>query len=200
MPWDRAEADRWYQKAADQGDEYAQRALGLRSRLKSGSAVLLWIMFLSSMLALKDALLPRANARHPQPRAFTIGGIIGLAYVGLSICQYFIVFKTVPTLSAFRFVTALMAGVTLAMYVTVIGRKAAKVAMGISGALLTFIDFVVIWAIWHHKVTQPVMTIPGFGVVNGLLIGIVGTLAIFLRLQMDKTSKGKRAVAGFPPS
>jgi hypothetical protein len=147
-------------------------------------------MFFASMWALKGALVPQENARYHQPPALTIGGIFGLAYVGLSLFGYLIVFKAVSTVNVFHFVRDVMAGAAVAMYITVFGPNRAKAAMPISGVLVIVIDFVVIW---RHQLARVVVTVRSFSSINGFLIGITVSLAIFLWLHSRMATKGGEA-------
>ena len=182
VPQDRAEAERWYHKAADQGDEYAEHALGLRWSLSSWGAITLGAAFLGNLWALKDAVLPKGNARRHQPPSLTVGGICGLVYVGLSLYGHFSVFKNVLTANFFHFLINLVGGITIAIFITGLAPKRAKVVLGISVALLTVHDLIVIVS---HQLTRFV-TIRGFSAVNGLLIGMAIPLAIFLWLHTVK--------------
>lgn len=186
----RSEAGRWYQKAADQGDEYAQHALGLRWPLSSWSAITLGAAFLGGLWALKDAVLQQRNSRHHQPRTLTIGGIFGLAYIGLSLYGHFSVFETQLTASVFHFLNTLVAGIAVAMFISVVAPNGAKTVLVISGILLMLIDLPVIW---RHELTRFVTTVRGFSSSNGLLIGIAVPLATFLWLQTINKAKDQRA-------
>jgi hypothetical protein len=190
VPRDRAEAERWYHKAADQGDEYAQRALGLRWSLSSWGAITLCAAFLGCLWSLKDAVLPQGNTRRHQPRSLTVGGICGLVYVGLSVYGHLSVFKTVLTANFFYFLINLVGGITVAIFITVFAPKKAKVVLGISVALLTVHDLIVIVS---YELTRFVTSVRGFSSVNGLLIGMAVSLAIFLWLETIKESKDKQA-------
>jgi len=191
VPQDRGEAERWYHKAADQGDEYARRALGLKGPGLSGlGAITLSAMFLGCLWALKDSLSPQPNVRHRQPRALTMGGACGLAYIGLSVYGAFGSFPSVLAVNAFHFFNALVAGIGVAMFISVFSPKRAKVVLGVSGTLLIVNDLIVIS---HHELTRFVMTVRGFSMVNGLLMGMAVPLAIFLWLETTKKARAKQA-------
>lgn len=186
MPQNRAEAERWYCKAADQGDEYAQRALGLRgSGLSIFGIFALSAMFLWCLLTLKDSLLPQRNFRDRQLIALTIGAIGGLAYIGLSLYGAFGVFQSLLSANAFHFVKSLIAGISIAMLISVLGAKSVKITLGISSVLLIGNDLIVIS---RHELTRFITTIRGFSSINGLLMGMAVTLAIFLWLQTTNTA------------
>jgi len=177
VPQNRAETERWYHKAADQGDQYARRALGLKGPGLSGlGAITLSAMFLGCLWALKDSLSLQPSVRQRQPRALTMGGACGLAYVGLSLYGAFGSFPSVLAVNAFHFFNTLVAGIGVAMFISVFGPKRAKVVLGVSGTLLIVNDFIVIA---HHDFSRLATTVRGFSMANGLLIGIVVPLAIF---------------------
>jgi hypothetical protein len=186
VPRDRAEAVRWYHKAADQGDEYAQRALGLKGRgLSIVAIVTLTGLFLWCWRALKRSISPQ---RERQSRALTIAGLCGLAYVGLSLYGAFGSFPSVLTLNAFHFAEALAAGMSVAMCISVFGPTRAKMVLGISGILFIANNIPVIWG---HEITRFVMTVRGFSSVNGLLIGLMVPLALSLWLETKRrTTEG----------
>ena len=192
LPQERAEADRWYHKAADQGDEYAQRALGLKGAgLSIWSTISLSAMFLGCLWTLKGSLLPQESLRNRQQRALTLAGIFGLAYIGLSVFRAFGVFQSVLAVNAFYFFKNLVAGITVALLISVFGPKSAKVILGISGILFIGNNLIVIL---HHDFTRFVTTIRGFSSVNGLLIGMVVPLAVFLWLEAMRRAREKQAV------
>jgi hypothetical protein len=193
LPQDRAEADRWYHKAADQGDEYAQRALGLKGAgLSIWSTISLSAMFLGCLWALKDSLLPPGNPRHRHRRALTLAGVCGLTYIGLSLYRDFGVFQSVLAVNAFYFAKNLVAGITIAMLISVFGRKSAKVILVISCILLIGNNLIVIS---HHDLTCFVTTIRGYSSINGLLLGMAVPLAVFLWLEAINRA-GDRQTAG----
>jgi hypothetical protein len=190
VPQDRAEAERWYHKAADQGDEYAQRALGLKGTgLSTRSTISLSAMLLSLWI-LRDLLLPGRSVRNPQQRALRLAGLSGLLYVALSLYGDFGSFPSVLAVNAFHFFNTFVAGITVAMLISVFGPKRAKVVLGVSGTLLIGNDLIVIS---HHELTRFVTTVRGFSVVNGLLIGMVVPLAIFLWLEKIKRARDEPA-------
>ena len=119
-----------------------------------------------------------------------MGGECGLAYVGLSVYGAFGSFPSVLAVNVFHFFNNLVAGIAVAMLISVFSPKRAKVVLGVSGTLLIVNDLIVIS---HHELTRFVMTVRGFSTVNGLLIGMAVPLAIFLWLETIKRAKDKRA-------
>lgn len=188
VPQDPAEAARWYRKAADQGDEYAQRVLGLSvAGLSNLRIITLAGMFLGCLSVLRDPFFATAERPQRQQPALTTAGILGLIWVGLNFYRAFGVFQSVLTGNAFLFVEGLVAGVGVAMLISIFRLKTIKIALGISAALL-FLNGVAV--IRLRALRLFVMTgVRWFSSVNGLLFGIAVPLAIFLWLQ--KTKKGE---------
>ena len=190
VPQDGAEAARWYHKAADQGDEYAQRVLGLREAgLSNLRITTLAGMFLGCLWVLKNPLLQQGSDPHRQQPALTAGGILGLIWVGLNLYKAFAVFQSVLTVNVFSFVEGLVAGVGVAMLISIFRPKTVKIALGISVALLLLNGVIVIRL---HALRLFVITgVRGFSSVNGVLFGIAVTLAIFLWLQTTMTREDR---------
>jgi hypothetical protein len=175
---DRAEADRLYRKAADQGDANAQLVLGLRSNgLSPLRAITLAAMFFGFLWILKDPLPPGNSLRDRQLRALTLPGLLGLAYVGMSLYRVFVVFHSVLAVNAFYFTKSLVVGIPIAVAISVAAPKGAKFVLGISGMLFIGTNFIVIA---HHELRHFATTVRGFSVVNGLLLGISIPLAVIL--------------------
>lgn len=193
MQQDRAEADRWYHKASDQGNENAQRALGLRGTgLSIKGTIGLLAMFLGCLWALKDSLLPKLSLRNRQQRAFTLAGVFGLVYVGLSLYQDFGILQSVLAVNAFDFSKNFVVGISIAMLISVFGPKSAKAVMGISGILFVGITVLVIADQYLRRFAE---TIYGICSLGGLLLGISISLAVFLWLRTMKSAEGEQ-VAG----
>ncbi|HEY4052808.1 MAG TPA: tetratricopeptide repeat protein [Terriglobales bacterium] len=196
VPRDRAESERWYQKAANQGDEYAQRILGLKgSGLSIFGTITLLAMFLWCLRTLKDALLRQPDSRDRQQPALTMAAVCGLAYIVLSVYVAFGSFRSVLAANAFHFFNNLVAGIGVAMCITVFGPKRTKVVLGISSILLIVTDVIVISLIMisQHDVMSSVTTSRGFSSVNGLSIGIAAPLAVFLWLESKKRTRDREA-------
>jgi hypothetical protein len=87
------------------------------------------------------------------------------------------------------FFKSLVAGVTVALLILVVGPKSVKVVLGISATLLIANDLIVIS---HHVLTRFATTIRGFSSVNGLLMGIAVPLAIFLWVETIKRTRDKQ--------
>ena len=188
VPKDRAEAARWYHKAADQGDEYAQRVLGLREAgLSNLRIITLAGMFLGCVWVLKDPFLQERSDPHRREPALTAAGILGLTWVGLNLYRAFAVFQSVLSANVLSFAEGLVAGVGVAMLISIFRLKTVKIALGVSVALLLLNCVIVIRL---HALRLFVITgVRGFSSVNGLLLGIAVPLAIFLWLQTNKTGE-----------
>jgi Sel1 repeat len=185
---DRAEADHWFHKAADQGDESGQRILGLRGNgLSTLSKVSLSAMSLWCLLFLKDSLATRWSFRSRHQQALTMAELLGLTYVGLSLYGAFGVFQSVLAANAFHFIRHLVAGILIAVLLSVFGPRSAKLVLGASSALFIAINILTL-VIAHHD-PRRLAGIRGCYAANGLLIGVSIPLAFFLWLQSRKPSE-----------
>ncbi len=126
-----------------------------------------------------------------------MAGVCGLASIGLSLYWDFGVFPSMLAVNALHFGANLAAGVTVAVLITVLGQKRAKVVLGIAGILLIVTDVIVISliVISRHDVTSSVTTSRGFSSVNGLLIGMAAPLAIFLWIERTKRVRDRGLVS-----
>jgi hypothetical protein len=115
-----------------------------------------------------------------QRRAMTLGGLLGLAYVGLRLYRAFGVFRSTPAVNAFYFFESLVAGISIAMVVYFFSRKSAKVVLGVSGVLFIGLNLLVIpaRALWNFTSATN-----GFFSLDGLLLGVSTPMAIFLWLS-----------------
>ncbi len=119
-----------------------------------------------------------------------MAGVCGLAYIGLSLYGTFGIFQSVLTVNAFNFVKNLVAGITVAMLISMLRPRSVKVILAISGILLIGNNLIVIS---RHELTRFAATVRGFSSVNGLLIGMAVPLAIVQWLEMIKRARDKRA-------
>jgi len=190
VPQDRAEAEQWYHKAADQGDAYAQRALRLKGTgLGILGIVTRAVMFLWCLWVLKDALWPLRNLRLQRRPALAIAAVLGMTWVALSLYQAYGTFYSLLTVTAFYFVEGLVGGATMGILIAVFGPKSIKITLAISCVLLAANDLIVIS---RHQLMRFIATIPHFGSINGLLMGVVVPLGIVLWLQAGKTAEDER--------
>ena len=177
VPQDRAEAERWYRKAADQGDAYAQRTLGLKGpRLSTWSIINHSIIPLGCLILLIGSLLPGWRIQNRHQRALTIAALLGLTTEGLSLYWVFGAFSSVSVVYAFFFAKNLLAGIFVAMIISLFIPKTVKVALGLFGILFICLNFLLI-AIYYTKHLLPVRS---FCALNGMFLGISISLAIFL--------------------
>src|SRR5438128_111177 len=131
LPPDHAEAARWFRKAAKQGDTKAQRAL--KTRLSTPSKVLITIEFLGTILLLVSSYRSAGGAFGPQQRTAIVKELLGLSYLVL-VCMGLFQMGVAQT-NAFRFTKNLLAGMVLAMLISVIWQQSAKSVLRISGML-----------------------------------------------------------------
>jgi hypothetical protein len=120
VPKDKDEANRWYRKAADHGDEYAQRALGLRT-----CSLTTWRKY-SLFIGLIGGLLLSFNIRskdqspgnQKSPRWNLIGPLV-LIDTGMDWfqCSKFGVFPSAAAAIAFKFATMFLGGVIAALLI-----------------------------------------------------------------------------------
>jgi FtsH-binding integral membrane protein len=134
-------------------------------------------MLLGFSWVLKDSQLPWMSIQNWQSRAVTLAGIFGLAYVGLSLYGVFGVFHSVLAASVFNFIRNLVAGMSLAMSISVFRPKSVKLVLGISGLLFIGINLLVIT---HQHLRPSGTSVRGFYSLDGLLLGISLISAIFL--------------------
>src|SRR6266436_5240023 len=145
LPLYHAEAARWFRKAAKQGDTKAQRAL--KTRLSTPSEVLITIEFLGTILLLVSSYRSAGGAFGPQQRTAIVKELLGLSYLVL-VCMGLFQMGVAQT-NAFRFTKNLLAGMVLAMLISVIWQQSAKSVLRISGMLFVAVN---LYAIAHYDV------------------------------------------------
>lgn len=193
VPQDRVEADSWYHKAADQGDENAQRALGLTGPgLSAFMKISLSVTLLGCLLILAGSRLPSLRLRNWQRRTAILAGFLGMTYVALTVfgSYHFGIRQPGLGVAGFYFAKSLLGGVTIVMFLSIvvpesIKQRGTKIALGITGIL--FVAFNV-FAIAHYEQVRLAPAIRLFALVNGQLIGLSISLAVFLWL----TNKGSK--------
>jgi len=157
--------------------------------LSAFGGITLAAMFLGCLRVLKDSLSPVQSLQARQQRALTLGGLLGLAYVGMSLYRDFGVFHSVIAVNAFYFTENLLFGITIAMLISVFSPKGVKFVLGVSCLLFVGMN---LFIIAHHALRHFSTTVRGFSIVNGMLIGMSVSLAIFLWLDgpvVGSTSK-----------
>src|SRR5207245_9980584 len=120
VPPDYAEAARWYRKAAIQGDEYARRALdSMKIGFTAQGKICLSLAFLGSILLLISS---RGSIRDRQQPATTLTGLLLLSWVGLDMYgfSHFGILQSVSAVNAFYFAKSLLAGICIAMLISLI--------------------------------------------------------------------------------
>ncbi|MGA2349729.1 MAG: hypothetical protein ABSF70_04780 [Terracidiphilus sp.] len=178
VPQDRTEADRWDRKAANQGDEYAQRALGLKGpALSTWSAIGPSVVTFGCLLLLMGSLSHGWRLRTPHQRALAIAPLLGLTVEGLSLYWVFGVFPSVSTVYAFFFTKNLLAGIFVAMLISLFVPRAAKIALAVLGILFACLSLLLLLALYHSKRPFPIRA---FCSLNGMFIGLLIALAFYL--------------------
>jgi TPR repeat protein len=185
VPQDHSEAVRWYRKAADQGDEYAQRVLHIKWKgLGTFSKITISIILLGGSFSLVSSLIPGGSLRNSQQRTFTLVGLLGLSYAAVDLYgfRYIGLFTPVLAVGAFQFLRSLVAGTSVALLLSVvlpskICRKIAKIGIGVFGILLLGQNF---YAIAIPRLRSVVTALRSFWSINGTLLGMLGSVAIYL--------------------
>ncbi len=201
VPQDRAEADRWYHKAAAQGDAYAQRVLGLKGRIPGTfSKIYYSVITLGCLLLLIGSLFPGRRSRRGNYRAVALTALLGLTSVGLSLYWIYGSFPSLSAINVFFFAKDLLAGVFVALVISLFDPKRTKIVLGIVGIL--FIGFN-LFAMIRDDLSRLAPATRFFCAVNGLLLGMLITLAIFLwrtsnRPKEDQNIEGDVAASEIP--
>jgi hypothetical protein len=183
---DRAEANRWFRKAAEQGDARAQQMF--TTPFNTRSKIFLFIKVLGAILLLAHSFIRvEFNLRQPS----TLAGLIILLEVAVDMFAraHFEILPSASVVNFFDLFKNLLAGIVIALLISVIWpwARSAKFFLGISG--LSFVGFnscvVVRYQLRYFH---------AFYIINGLLIGISVPLAVFL-WSAYKKSKDSAATA-----
>ena len=193
LPPDHAEAARWFRKAAKQGDTKAQRAL--KMRLSTPSKVLITIEFLGTILLLVSSYRSAGGAFGPQQRTAIVKELLGLSYLVL-VCMGLFQMGVAQT-NAFRFTKNLLAGMVLAMLISVIWQQSAKSVLRISGMLFVAFN---LYAIAHYDVKHFAPAIRMFYLTNALLIGMAIPSAAAVWLAAKTYQEGQSRSGQAAPS
>ena len=193
LPPDHAEAARWFRKAAKQGDTKAQRAL--KTRLSTPSKVLITIEFLGTILLLVSSYRSAGGAFGPQQRTAIVKELLGLSYLVL-VCMGLFQMGVAQT-NAFRFTKNLLAGMVLAMLISVIWQQSAKSVLRISGMLFVAFN---LYAIAHYDVKHFAPAIRMFYLTNALLIGMAIPSAAAVWLAAKTYQEGQSRSGQAAPS
>src|SRR5438445_1061979 len=193
VPQDYAEAARWYRKAADKGDERAERAL--KTRLSTPSKVLITIEFLGTILLLVSSYRSAGGAFGPQQRTAIVKELLALSYLAL-VCMGLFHMGVAQT-NAFRVTKNLLAGMVLAMLISVIWQQSAKSVLRISGMLFVAFN---LYAIAHYDVKHFAPAIRMFYLTNALLIGMAIPSAAAVWLAAKTYQEGQSRSGQAAPS
>src|SRR5438094_913511 len=180
-------------KAAKQGDTKAQRAL--KTRLSTPSKVLITIEFLGTILLLVSSYRSAGGAFGPQQRTAIVKELLGLSYLVL-VCMGLFQMGVAQT-NAFRFTKNLLAGMVLAMLISVIWQQSAKSVLRISGMLFVAFN---LYAIAHYDVKHFAPAIRMFYLTNALLIGMAIPSAAAVWLAAKTYQEGQSRSGQAAPS
>ena len=190
VPQDRAEANRLFHEAAAQGNEEAKRATGL-NRVRVHASAISKIMFPLELLASLYFLVVflKARQRH-RTRAQIVTGVAALLLMSsfvLDLFWYSYVghLDSSAIFTALYFVRHFVGGVIVAMLLSIVAPRSARVALVLAAAF--FCAFIV-FQIVHYELKQIAPTIRLFCFV-GFPIGMSIPSAIFLWL--DRKPSGR---------
>jgi len=183
VPQDRAEAVRWYQKAADQGDEHAQRVLHIKWKgMSTVMEVGLAVGFLGSLLLLAGSLTPGGSFGGGNQRKSALTGMLVLSSVVLDLLgfRYIGILTPMSAYAAFQLGKGLLTGTTVAFLLLIVlpnnlWPKIAKVGLGLLGVLCIGGDLLLVA---NYKPRSAVLTLRSFWSLNGMLPGMIVSLAI----------------------
>ena len=193
-PRDYVESARWYRKAAGQGDQYAQRALdSMNIRLSVVTKVNLSIAFLFSVLLLISST---GKIRNREQRKVTLGGLVLLLWVGLTVYGDFHVgfLQSLSAVNTFHLSRGLLSGIGIAMLVSFVWPEGIKLVLSMCGIL--FIAFNV-YATTHFHLRHFADCPRAFYSINGLLIGMAITTTV-LSLESRRAGGSQNGNAAEP--
>jgi TPR repeat protein len=177
VPQDYTESLRWFRKADAQGDEYAKRAL--RFKMGAFEVIDLSVFLLGGLLILSGSQLPKNKIPDSQRRCAAVVGILILFSVGLRLFRYsnIGILLSISTFPAFVFARCLLDGIIVALLLILVELKSLKRVLQIS--VISFTAFNLFAAVFH-SLSRFAAAIRLFTMTNGLLIGMILVLAIFL--------------------
>jgi hypothetical protein len=192
-----AEAVRWYEKAASQGDEYAQRVLHWKLKgLSTSIKISLAIMFLGSSMVLVGSLMPRGRIRGEHQQALTFAAVLALSYVAFDLLgfRYIGLLTPLSAVGAFSFVKSVLGGTSVAILLRVVlpnglWPKVSKVGLGLCGVL--FVGFN-LFVLTNQRMRSISPTLGSFWSLNGMLLGVMVSLAIVLWLMHGNVKFGPK--------
>jgi hypothetical protein len=179
VPRDYAEANRWFRKAAEQGDKKALRVF--RMPFGIANKIFLAIEILGAILLLSRSFMgSEFNLRHPS----TLAGLIIFLVVGLDLYGIFYIeyLYSLSAINLLYFFKHFLGGVVIALLISVVWpwEHSARIILGIASLLLFGFNALLI----AHS---PLRYLRGFYIMNGLLIGILLPIAIFLWMAYKKS-------------
>jgi len=185
---DREEAKRWFQIAADHGNESAQRALGLRS-----SPLRPWIrgwfvLLLAACLFLVwDSLSPKRLLHDRDARKLAFSGGLGIAQIGMYLLEHsqYCLFPSVWAATAFRMTDFFLGGILVTLLVTAFRPGSGKLLLILSGALLLMLD-VPAFAIARFDMRVLSASVGRFVILDAFPLGIAISSAIYLWRRRKK--------------
>jgi hypothetical protein len=202
VPRDPAEAVRWYHKAADQGDEYAQRVLHIRWKgLSTIMKISLSVGFLGGLLLLAGFLTPSGSFGGGNQRRSALAGLLVVSWVAMDLYgfRYIGILTPVSAFAVFQFAKGLLAGTTVASLLPIvlpknIWPKVVRVGLGVFGVLFIGTD---IFVVSNHKLRSVALTLRSFWSINGMLLGMIVSLAIVLWLTTKNSREAEQQQSGF---
>jgi len=191
VPQDRAHAVRLYQQAANRGDEYAQQVLHIKWKgMSTFRKVALSIAFLGSTFVLVNSLLQRGGFRGRNQLAFTLAGLLGIAYVieDLFAFRYVGILTPVAAVCAVQFAKWLLAGTSVALMLSLVlptnlWPKVAKAGMGVIAILLIGLNFKIVT---NPALRSAIPALRSFWSLNAMFLGTLAALAMVLWLKRNE--------------
>ena len=188
---DRAEAVRWYRQAADHGDEYAQQVLHIKWKgLSTSLKVALSVISLGSLLVLVAPILEKNKLRNTRQLTTTIAGLLGLSYAALDLVgfRYVGILTPIWAIASLQFFKGVSAGMSLLLLLSIVlpngvPIKIARVGLGVIGMLLIGINLA---STLIPKTRSFVPTLRPLWSLNGMFLGTLAAVAIYLRLEFQR--------------
>jgi hypothetical protein len=133
-------------------------------------------MVLGCLFLLIGSLSPEGKQINRNHRAVILAGLLGLAVEGLSLIWIFGSFPSIAAVNAFFFTKNLLAGVFVAMIISIFVPRSAKSALRVFGILLVSLNLIFVWIYYtkHYFLVRPLCAN------NGMFLGTSISLAIFL--------------------
>jgi hypothetical protein len=138
----REAANRWYRKAADQGYKNAQQALGLRLAPSKWCDNCEMLGIIAGTMFLSDFLRRRKTHSGRKTLKGAIAGIVLLLWAAMDGFQHseYGLFPSAFAAIAFRAATFFLAGISVALLVTVYGQRSRKPLLIFSGIVFAAVN------------------------------------------------------------